>query len=181
MTAPHGCYNSSIRYWHAAPRLVGRAVAGLRHFPDCVYLCSISIGSEDTPAHIREQIRALVARCHHVAFQTDEFQPKVSALPVPGKVFDEHEVQSLTDSAFDFWLTTGRFIEEFERQFAKITGIRHTMLRNSGSSANMLSLNPLTSPRLNVKLIGQPRHSSFFRSKNQHKVEYYRVDESFRS
>ena len=54
----------------------------------------------------------------------------------------------LVDASLDFWLTTGRYAEQFEAQFAKVMGVRHAMLCNSGSSANLLAVTALTSPRL---------------------------------
>ena len=65
-----------------------------------------------------------------------------------GRVFDHREVENLVDSALDFWLTAGRFSEEFERTFAKILGVKHSILVNSGSSANLVSFMSLTSPKL---------------------------------
>jgi len=67
------------------------------------------------------------------------------AAPVSGRVFDERDVMSLVDSALDFWLTTGRFAERFERDFARWYGIRECVLVNSGSSANLVALAALTS------------------------------------
>ncbi len=54
----------------------------------------------------------------------------------------------LVDSALDFWLTTGRFADRFEREFARWMGIRECVLVNSGSSANLLAVSALTSPKL---------------------------------
>jgi CDP-4-dehydro-6-deoxyglucose reductase, E1 len=104
--------------------------------------------SGKTPDQIREQIGLLVAQYYKVAFPTLDFQPGVSEIPVSGKVFDEREIQSLVNSALDFWLTTGRFADEFERRFASVMGVRHALLCNSGSSANLLAMSALTSPRL---------------------------------
>jgi CDP-6-deoxy-D-xylo-4-hexulose-3-dehydrase len=71
-----------------------------------------------------------------------------STVPVSGKVFDGSELELLVDSSLDFWLTTGRYAEQFEREFSRFIGVRHTLLCNSGSSANLLALSALTSPRL---------------------------------
>ena len=106
------------------------------------------IESGKTPDQIREQIGLLVAQYYKVAFPTLDFQPGVSEIPVSGKVFDEREIQLLVNSALDFWLTTGRFADEFERRFASVMGVRHALLCNSGSSANLLAMSALTSPRL---------------------------------
>ncbi len=97
---------------------------------------------------IREQIRALVAEYQAEAFAPKSFVPGESAVPVSGRVFDETEIQHLVDSSLDFWLTTGRFAAQFEREFARFLGIRCAVLVNSGSSANLVALSCLTSPKL---------------------------------
>jgi len=97
---------------------------------------------------IRNEIRTLVAEYFAAAFPSKPFVPDESPVPVSGKVFDHTELQSLVDSSLDFWLTTGRFAEQFETEFAKVMGVRHALLCNSGSSANLLALSALTSPRL---------------------------------
>jgi CDP-6-deoxy-D-xylo-4-hexulose-3-dehydrase len=65
-----------------------------------------------------------------------------------GRVFDEREMVNLVDSALEFWLTSGRYAEEFERRFAEYLGVRHCALVNSGSSANLIAFMALTSPLL---------------------------------
>ncbi len=97
---------------------------------------------------LREQIKGLVAEYYDVAFPKREFVPGTSTVPVSGKVFDAEDLQYLVDASLDFWLTTGRFAEEFEREFAKLFGVRKAMLVNSGSSANLVALSALTSERL---------------------------------
>ena len=97
---------------------------------------------------LRAQIAALVAEYHAAAFPEREFARGETAVPVSGKVFDADEMQHLVDSALDFWLTTGRFAARFEREFADLFGLRHAMLVNSGSSANLVALSCLTSPAL---------------------------------
>jgi CDP-6-deoxy-D-xylo-4-hexulose-3-dehydrase len=69
-------------------------------------------------------------------------------VPVAGRVFDAGDVRSLVDSSLDFWLTTGRFAAQFEREFARWFGIRTATLVNSGSSADLLAVTSLTSPKL---------------------------------
>ena len=97
---------------------------------------------------LRERIRALVGEYYRAAFPALEFVPGSSPVPVSGRVFNEQELESLVDSSLDFWLTTGRFAEQFEREFAKFVGVREAVLVNSGSSANLLALTALTSPKL---------------------------------
>jgi len=74
--------------------------------------------------------------------------PGSSQVPISGRVFDEQEIELLVESSLDFWLTTGRFAEQFEREFAKFVGVREAVLVNSGSSANLLAVTALTSHRL---------------------------------
>jgi len=69
-------------------------------------------------------------------------------IPYAGRVFDEKEIVNLIDSSLDFWLTTGRYAEKFEKDFAAFLGVAHCSLTNSGSSANLLAFMALTSPKL---------------------------------
>jgi CDP-6-deoxy-D-xylo-4-hexulose-3-dehydrase len=81
-----------------------------------------------------------------------EFTPG-DRVPYGGRVFDAEDVATLVDASLDFWLTAGRFAEEFEREFARYLGVRHCSLVNSGSSANLLAFMALTSPRLGPRRI----------------------------
>ena len=69
------------------------------------------------------------------------------------RVFDEKEMCSLVDASLDFWLTTGRFADQFEREFAKWLGVRFASLVNSGSSANLIAFSALTAPELGERRI----------------------------
>ena len=103
---------------------------------------------------LRAQILELVGEYHHAAFPAAEFDPGTSPVLVSGRVFDEKEVTALVDSSLDFWLTTGRYAAEFERRFAKERfGRRHTILVNSGSSANLVAFSSLTSVKLGERRI----------------------------
>jgi CDP-6-deoxy-D-xylo-4-hexulose-3-dehydrase len=66
-------------------------------------------------------------------------------VPVSGKVYGASDMRNLVDSSLDFWLTTGRFNEEFEKRLAARIGVAHALTTNSGSSANLLALSTLTS------------------------------------
>jgi CDP-4-dehydro-6-deoxyglucose reductase, E1 len=101
-----------------------------------------------TADELRSHILALVEEYHAAQWPTQPFVPGVTPIPYAGRVFDASEVVRLVDSALDFWLTSGRFAEQFEREFASWLGLRHAMLCNSGSSANLLALSALTSPKL---------------------------------
>jgi CDP-6-deoxy-D-xylo-4-hexulose-3-dehydrase len=74
-------------------------------------------------------------------------------VPYAGRVFDEKELAALIDSSLDFWLTTGRYAEKFETDFAKYLSVKHCSLTNSGSSANLLAFMALTSPKLGERRI----------------------------
>jgi CDP-6-deoxy-D-xylo-4-hexulose-3-dehydrase len=97
---------------------------------------------------LRQQILQLVGEYHDAQFGTKPFIPGESPVPVAGRVFDAGDVRSLVDSSLDFWLTTGRFAAQFEREFARWFGIRTATLVNSGSSADLLAVTSLTSPKL---------------------------------
>jgi CDP-6-deoxy-D-xylo-4-hexulose-3-dehydrase len=70
-----------------------------------------------------------------------------------GRVFDEKEIINLIDSSLDFWLTTGKYAEKFEKDFAEFLGVKHCSLTNSGSSANLLAFMALTSHKLGDRRI----------------------------
>jgi CDP-4-dehydro-6-deoxyglucose reductase, E1 len=97
---------------------------------------------------LREEILERIVEYHEEAFGDAEFVPGESPVPVSGRVFDADEMVHLGEATLDFWLTTGRFVAQFEREFRRRFGLRHAVLCNSGSSANLLALSALTSPRL---------------------------------
>ena len=97
---------------------------------------------------LRSQILDLVGEFFEAEFADQAFAPGKSLVPVSGKVFDAAELRSLVDASLDFWLTTGRFAAQFEREFGAFCGVREAVLVNSGSSANLLALSTLTSPKL---------------------------------
>lgn len=100
---------------------------------------------------LRTEILNLVEEYYTEAFAPKEFIPGQNSTPVSGKVFDAEELRYLVDSSLDFWLTTGRFAAEFEKEFARFFGLNHAMLVNSGSSADLLAISCLTSPKLGDK------------------------------
>lgn len=98
-------------------------------------------------AGLRERILALVEEFAAAEWPEKPFVPGVSLVPVTGKVFDGADVRSLVDSSLDFWLTTGRFAAAFESMLAGRAGVRHAIFVNSGSSANLLAVSTLASPK----------------------------------
>jgi CDP-4-dehydro-6-deoxyglucose reductase, E1 len=99
-------------------------------------------------SRLRQRILDLTAQYFEEAFPAREFKPGQSAVPVSGKVIDADDLSAVVDSALDSWFTTGRFAEDFERKLARFVGVRCASLVNSGSSANLLALSALTSPKL---------------------------------
>lgn len=104
----------------------------------------------------REQIKSLVAEYYNdfkkIKESKDNFKPG-DRISYASRVYDEKEMQSLTDAMLDFWLTTGRFSEQFEQEFAKWIGVRFAHLVNSGSSANLIAFTVLTAPELGKRQI----------------------------
>ena len=76
------------------------------------------------------------------------FQEGKKYIPASGKVLDEEDLASLIEASLDMWLTTGRFNDAFENEFAKFMGIKYALTTNSGSSANLLAVSSLTSHKL---------------------------------
>ncbi len=76
-------------------------------------------------------------------------------IPYGGRIFDENEIAAAVESSLDFWLTSGRFAAQFEKNFAKFLGIKNCSLVNSGSSANLLAFMVLTSPSLGPRRINR--------------------------
>lgn len=101
----------------------------------------------------RDQIRILVEQHYNEEFKQTGFIPGVTPIPVTGKTFGYEEIQYLVDSSLDFWLTTGRYAEEFEKKIASKVGVRHALFCNSGSSANLLAFTALMSPLLKERAI----------------------------
>ena len=84
---------------------------------------------------------------------TEPFVAGSSVVPVSGKVLDPADIVALVDSSLDGWLTAGRFTAKFERALAKYVGTRAALFVNSGSSANLVALSALTSPKLGKRAL----------------------------
>lgn len=102
----------------------------------------------DTATRLRQQILSLSAQYFSEIQSSAEFVPGRSPVPVSGKVVDGEDISAVVDSALDAWFTTGRFAEDFERKLARFVGVRSASLVNSGSSANLVAVSALTSPKL---------------------------------
>lgn len=101
----------------------------------------------------REQIKTLISQ-YYIDFKKERktFKPG-DRIAYASRVFDEKEMQSLTEAVLDFWLTAGRFSDEFEKKFAEWIGVKYVHLVNSGSSANLIAFNVLTAPELGERQI----------------------------
>lgn len=100
---------------------------------------------------LREEILDKVRLIYKNRENAEVFIPGETNINYAGRIYDENEIMSLIDSSLDFWLTAGRYANKFEEDFAKFLGIRYCLLTNSGSSANLLAISALTSPKLGEK------------------------------
>lgn len=108
----------------------------------------------DKSAEIRAGILAKVAEyCRSRYGEPEPFEPGRSKVNYAGRVFDEREMVNLVDASLEFWLTWGRYSQEFERKLAAFLGVGSALLVNSGSSANLLAFMALTSPLLGDRQI----------------------------
>ncbi|MCR4955797.1 MAG: lipopolysaccharide biosynthesis protein RfbH [Lachnospiraceae bacterium] len=101
----------------------------------------------------RQLIKNLVADYYHDFKEKKESYKRGDKIHYASRVYDEKEMCALTDAMLDFWLTTGRFSNEFEEEFAKWIGVKYAHLVNSGSSANLIAFSVLTAPELNERQI----------------------------
>jgi CDP-6-deoxy-D-xylo-4-hexulose-3-dehydrase len=97
---------------------------------------------------LREEILTLVKAYYQDKFTGKSFNPETDWVHYAGRVFDAEELVNLVDSSLDFFLTANRYAEEFESSFAEFLGVTDALLVNSGSSANLVALTALTSPKL---------------------------------
>jgi len=114
---------------------------------DTDFLSNSNLDLEDG-AKVRQEIMELTSQYVENSHAKKSFIPGKTIVPVSGKVFGKKEVQMLVSSSLDFWLTTGRYNQEFEKQLSNFLGIKFAMTTNSGSSANLLALSSLTSEQL---------------------------------
>jgi len=101
----------------------------------------------------RNQIKELVTKYYHEFKENKKTFKEGDRITYAARVFDEKEMCALTDATLDFWLTTGRFAETFEKNFAKWIGVKYAHLVNSGSSANLVAFMALTAPELKERQI----------------------------
>uniref|UniRef100_A0A7V3VU24 Lipopolysaccharide biosynthesis protein RfbH n=1 Tax=candidate division WOR-3 bacterium TaxID=2052148 RepID=A0A7V3VU24_UNCW3 len=126
------------------------------HLPESVIL--EQVGNVD-PEFLKTALKSVVfletKRYYNTVHkrENEEFIPGKSRINYAGRIFDEREMTNLVDSALDFWLTAGKYAEEFEERFAEFLGVKYCSLCNSGSSANLLAFMALTSLKLGERRI----------------------------
>jgi CDP-6-deoxy-D-xylo-4-hexulose-3-dehydrase len=100
---------------------------------------------------IRKEIVTKTAEYYQARFSGNKFVSGTSRVNYAGRIFDHHELVNAVEASLDFWLTEGRFSEEFSEKIAEFLGVEHVLLTNSGSSANLLAFSALTSEKLGEK------------------------------
>ena len=106
-----------------------------------------------TEEEARKQIKELVKEYYYEFKKSDKPFSPGDRINYAGRVFDEKEMMTLTDSVLDFWLTSGKYAEEFEKEFSSWLGVKYAHLVNSGSSANLIAFSVLTAPELGERQI----------------------------
>ncbi|ANI28360.1 lipopolysaccharide biosynthesis protein RfbH [Yersinia entomophaga] len=102
---------------------------------------------------LRQQIAGLVAQYAETAMAPKPFEAGKSVVPPSGKVIGAKELQLMVEASLDGWLTTGRFNDAFEKKLGEYLGVPYVLTTTSGSSANLLALTALTSPKLGARAL----------------------------
>jgi CDP-6-deoxy-D-xylo-4-hexulose-3-dehydrase len=102
---------------------------------------------------LRKEIIALTKKYHDSKFGSGQFEQGRDKVFYAGRVFDGNELANLVDASLDFWLTEGRYSEQFQAKLASVLGVSDVVLVNSGSSANLVALSALTSPKLGSRAL----------------------------
>ena len=106
-----------------------------------------------TTDSLRKEIAELVKQYAALQYVEKPFEAGKTVVPPSGKVIGETELQYMVEASLDGWLTTGRFNDQFEKELAEFIGVKHLITVNSGSSANLVAFNTLTSPKLGPRAI----------------------------
>lgn len=106
-----------------------------------------------TESEARDEILGMVEEYYKAFHQKKETYQKGDRIAYASRVYNQEEMKNLVDSALEFWLTSGRYTEQFERELSEYIGVRYCSLVNSGSSANLLAFMTLTSPLLGERRI----------------------------
>ncbi len=100
---------------------------------------------------IRKEIFDKITELYKLRTNQEKFIPGKTKIDYAGRVYNEKEMINLVDASLDFWLTAGKYAKQFEKNLAKFLGRKYCLLTNSGSSANLLAISALTSPKLGKK------------------------------
>ena len=103
--------------------------------------------------NLHEQIIALTKKYYEKFHKNDNAYHERERISYAGRVYDSEEMINLVDSSLEFWLTAGRYVDRFEKEFAEYMNVKHCSLVNSGSSANLIAFMALTSPLLKERQI----------------------------
>ena len=98
--------------------------------------------------HLRQEILSMVAQYAELQYVPQTFEPGKSVIPPSGKILGTSELQNMVEASLDGWLTTGRFNDAFQKRLGDYLGVPYVLTTTSGSSANLLALTALTSPKL---------------------------------
>lgn len=104
---------------------------------------------------LRQQVIDAAIKHYEVKHKNEKKFRQGDRISYGGRVFDEKEIVNLIDSSLDFWLTTGKYADKFEKEFAEFLGVKYCSLTNSGSSANLLAFMTLTSHKLGERRINK--------------------------
>ncbi len=104
--------------------------------------------TKEIETNLRESIVEKIQEFSRHISTAEPFQPGITLIPPSGKVISGNDLALMVEAVLDGWLTTGRFNEAFEENLANYIGVQHAITTNSGSSANLLALTTLTSPKL---------------------------------
>ena len=106
-------------------------------------------------SNIRQEIFELVKKYYNETFKDEKTWKEGNRINYSGRCFNEEELINLVDSSLDFWLTSGRYVEEFEKRLSDFLGVSYCLTTTSGSSANLLAFMALTSPKLGDRRINK--------------------------
>ena len=115
-----------------------------------------SDSNQSTPTSqevLRQQIAQLVEKYADIIYKPQEFVPGATLIPPSGKTLGAEELKYMVDASLDGWLTSGRFNADFQKKLADFIGVKYLITVNSGSSANLVAFNTLTSPKLGERAI----------------------------
>ena len=117
-------------------------------------ITSHQVSAENQDIILRNLVKAsarLYFKSNQIASEQKTQTSKTKYIPASGKIIDEKDLGNMIGSSLDMWLTAGRFNDEFEKKLPEFLNIKYALTVNSGSSANLIALTALTSPRLNKK------------------------------